>query len=183
MSLQLGIYGVIEHSYCEPVAEALACDVNFAKFFMTRAGKGGWADSFNCQKDEQARLRTSGDYWWKNVFCHEGRCECPNLRGREIDILAVFERTDGNRLGMHIECKQPTDRFSAGQAARYRERLLCWTKDGKGPRTIPKHHSAVAILICDRPNRHKVEDLTQFDATIFFDEISSRLSNYPFLTT
>ena len=175
----MGIYGRIEHGYCEPVAEALAGDPAFAKFFMERAGYGDWADSFICLKDEQSRLRTSGDYWWKNVFCHESRCECPNLRGREIDILAVFQRSDGNRIGMHIECKHPTDHFSKGQAARYRERLACWTKEGKGPRTIPKHGTAVAILICDRTNRHAADDLANFDAIIFFDEISTWLPDYP----
>jgi len=175
----LGIYGPIEHGYCEPVAEALAGNPQFAKLFMRRAGCGDWADSFVCLKDEQRRLRTSGSYWWKNVFCHESRCECPNLRGREIDILAVFQRLDGDRLGMHIECKHPADTFSKGQASRYRERLACWTTEGKGPRTIPKHDVAVAILIYDRSNCHAADDLSCFDAIIFFDEISIHLPNYP----
>jgi hypothetical protein len=175
----LGIYGRVEHGYCEPVAEALAGDPEFARFFMARAGVVDWADSFVCLKQEQARLRTSGKYWWKNVFCSESRCECPNLSGREIDILAVFQRDDGERLGIHIECKHPGDKFSNGQAARYRERLLCWTRDGKGPRTIPRHHSAVAILICSRDHRHDAGDVSQFDGVIFFDEISARLPNYP----
>jgi hypothetical protein len=176
------MYGPIEHRYCEPVAEALAADQNFAKFFMKRAGYDDWAEAIVCLRDEQARLRTSGAYWWKNVFCHENRCECPNLRGREIDILAVFQRSNGDRLGMHIECKHPTDRFSKGQAARYRERFGCWTKEGKGPKTIPKHNAAVAILICDRSNRHAAVDLSCFDAVIFFDEISMHLPNYPNLS-
>jgi hypothetical protein len=175
----LGIYGRIEHKYCEPVAEALAGDPDFARFFMTRAGRGDWAESFLCLKDEQRRLRTSGKYWWKNVFCHERRCECPNLRGREIDILTVFQRGDGERLGMHIECKHPADTFSDGQAARYRERLTCWTQEKKGPLTIPRHSLAIAILMCDRIHCHADADLAQFDAVIFFDEISARLSNYP----
>lgn len=175
----MSIYGPLEHPYCEPVAEALANDSSFAKFFMERAGRGNWAESFSSLKDEQSRLRTSGDFWWKNVFCSESRCTCPNLRGREIDILAIFERGDGERLGMHIECKNPSDKFSKGQAAQYRERLSCWTKPGKGPRTIPQHGSAVAILICAREHRHAAADLDQFDAVIFFDEIAERLSNYP----
>jgi hypothetical protein len=175
----LGIYGSVEHGYCEPVAEALASDPEFARFFMMRAGVGDWAESFVCLKQEQAQLRTSGKYWWKNVFCSESRCECPNLSGREIDILVVFQRMDGERLGLHIECKHPGDKFSKGQAARYRERLSCWTKDGKGPRTIPRHRAALAILMCGRHHRHMADDVAQFDGVIFFDEISARLPNYP----
>jgi hypothetical protein len=175
----LGIYGPIEHRYCEPVAEALSSDSNFARFFFERAKRPDWASGARCLKDEQAALRTSGRYWWKNVFCSERRCTCPNLRGREIDILAVFERTDGRRLGMHIECKHPGDKFSAGPAARYRERLTCWTMPEKGPRTIPRHHEAVAILICDRNHNHPHPDTSQFDAVIFFDEIASRIQVYP----
>jgi hypothetical protein len=80
---------------------------------------------------------------------------------------------------MHIECKHPKDKFSPGQAARYRERVSCWTAPGKGPRTIPRHQDAVAVLICDRINAHSHQDLEQFDAVIFFDEIADRLPVYP----
>jgi hypothetical protein len=175
----VSIYGPIEHRYCEPVAEALANDIGFASFFMQRAGRENWSNEFRCLNREQALMRTSGSYWWKNVFCSESRCTCPNLSGREIDILAIFESSDGERLGLHIECKHPKDKFSKGQAARYRERVACWTQSGKGPRTIPAHGDAVAILICDRTNQHSVEDVAQFDATIFFDEIATRLPVYP----
>lgn len=161
------------------MAKALATDAAFARFFMERAKRCDWTEEFRCLDREQAALRTSGAYWWKNVFCSESRCLCPNLRGREIDILAVFERADGARLGMHIECKHPGDRFSAGQAARYRERLECWTQQGRGPRTIPRHETAVAILMCDRANRFADDDLGQFDGVVYFDEIARLLPKYP----
>ncbi|WP_146740147.1 hypothetical protein [Hyphomonas sp. GM-8P] len=173
------MYGRIEHRYCEPVAEALASDRTFAQFFMERANIKGWGEAFRCLKDEQENLRKSARFWWKNVFCPESRCQCPNLRGREVDILAVFERLDGVRLGMHIECKHPKDIFSEGQAERYRERLSCWTKSERGPPTIPAHEEAVAILICDRANNRSASDLAQFDAIIFFDEIAARIAEYP----
>lgn len=175
----MGIYGPIERRYCAPVAEALSSDSNFARFFFESAKRLDWASRTRCLKDEQEALRTSGRYWWKNVFCSESRCTCPNLSGREIDILAVFERSDGRRLGMHIECKHPGDTFRPVQAARYRERLSCWTLPGKGPRTIPQHHEAVAILICDRIHRHDAADTSHFDAVIYFDEIASRIPIYP----
>jgi hypothetical protein len=175
----MGLYGRIEHSYCEPVAEGLASDVGFAQFFIERAGRTDWARAFRCLKAEQAALRTSGQFWWKNVYCSESRCLCPNLRGREIDILAVFERSDGARLGLHIECKRPGDRFSPGQAERYRERVACWTQNGRGPRTIPPHSEASAILICERDHRHAAADVVCFDGVVFFDEIKARAPAYP----
>ena len=93
MLIDLGIYGYIEHGYCEPVAEALAGDAQFAKLFMKRAGRGDWADSFIFLKDEQSRLRTRGNYWWKNVFCHERRCKCSNLSGRARGISTIGRRS------------------------------------------------------------------------------------------
>jgi hypothetical protein len=91
----------------------------------------------------------------------------------------VSERTDGRRLGMHIECKHPGDKFRPGQAARYRERLACWTQPGKGPRTIPRHEEAIAILLCDRGHRHAATDIEKFHPVIYFDEIAARLPIYP----
>ncbi len=175
----------IEHQYCEPVAEALAFNILFAKFFMERAGKETWAEEFVCLKQQQIKSRTKGTpFWWKHVFCHEKNCTCPKLRGGEIDILVVFERPDGQRLGLHIECKHPADFFHKGQQAdEYRERLACWTLPNKGPRTTPRHGQAVSLLITNRDHKHRSVDLLQFDGVIYFDEIAQLLPNYPPLYT
>jgi hypothetical protein len=174
----MGIYGPTEHRYCAPVADGLTKNVAFSRFFLERAGRSDWASEFRCLNTEQKKSRKA-KFWWKNVFCSEANCKCPNLRGRKVDIFIAYERTDGKRLGLHIECKHPTDVFHDGQAARYRERLSCWTRPGLGPRTIPMHNEAAAILITDRPIRHTAKDVLQFDAVIFFDEIAKFIPIYP----
>jgi hypothetical protein len=173
------LYGRIEHGYCAPVAEALATDFSFANFILSRTGLVDWHDNFRCLKNEQSQLRKSAKFWWKNVFCSESTCKCEGLKGREVDILAVFERVDGARLGLHVECKNPRDRFHVGQAHGYRERLACWTQPGRGPRTIPQHELAASLLICERNNKHSVSDINQFDGVVYFDEIAARLPIYP----
>jgi hypothetical protein len=176
------IYGHIEHCYCAPVAEALAKDHSFASFMLDRTGIMGWQGDFRCMKREQAQLRKTAKFWWKNVFCPESTCKCESLKGREVDILVVFARNDGARLGLHIECKNPDDRFRVGQAENYRDRLSCWTQPGRGPRTIPAHEIAVSLLICDRDNKHSSNDINQFNGIVYFDEIAQRLPVYPDLT-
>jgi hypothetical protein len=174
----VGIYGPIEHLYCTPVADALAENISFAKFFMERGGYPAWASDFRCLNKEQEKARRS-KFWWKNVYCHKANCKCPNLKEGEVDICVIFERSDGKRLGMYIECKHPTDHFHEGQATRYRERLACWTRLGFGPRKIPSHSEAVAILITDRTLRHAPEDVAQFDGVVTFDEIAKFIPIYP----
>ncbi|NJO34105.1 MAG: hypothetical protein HC869_14145 [Rhodospirillales bacterium] len=169
----------IEHLYCEPVAEALAADENFARFFFKKANCRDWLGGARCLKDEQAIAGTH-TFWWKDWYCPEGRCLCPDLKGTQIDILAVFERNDGRRIGMHVECKHPTDKFSnPRQAPRYRERLQCWTQPGRGAKDLPPHQEAIAILICQRGHRHADANVRQFDAVIYFDEIANFISPYP----
>lgn len=175
----MGLYGAIEHRYCEPVAEELAANGTFAAFFLRRIGYAAWVGHCRVLRDEQSRLRPGARYWWKNVFCSESRCQCPRLRGREVDILVVVEHVDGRRLGLHIECKHPNDRFHAGQAQGYRERLGCWTQPGRGPRTIPAHREAVAILLCARDHRHEADDVACFDGFVFFDEVAAVIQGYP----
>jgi hypothetical protein len=173
------MYGHKEHLYCEPVAEALASDMAFARFFIERAKVTDWDEDFFCLKSEQLRLRSKALFWWKNVFCSEYSCQCSNLKGTEVDIHVVFEQSDGKRLGLHIECKNPDDRFHSGQSARYRERLSCWGQPERGPKTIPRYDKAASILICERNNSHNPTDLAEFDGVIFFDEIQKWIPEYP----
>ena len=146
---------------------------------MEKVKRPDWVSGVRCLKDEQIK-QGPRKFWWKDWFCPKGRCTCPNLIDTQIDILAIFERTDGRRLGLHIECKRPGDTFEdSKQASRYPERLKCWTQPGKGPRKSLPHQEAVAILICDRNHGHSTEDIRQFDGVIYFDEISMRIPIYP----
>jgi hypothetical protein len=59
--------------------------------------------------------------------------------------------------------------------------VTCWTQPGHGPRTIPTHNEAVAILLCDRANTHASTDVGCFDAIIYFDEVATFIAPYPSL--
>ena len=172
------IYGWKEHIYCEPVAEELARNLDFAAFFLERAGLAGWRGNFRCLKEEQLERRQPAP-WWKNVYCHESACKCPRLAGKEVDICAVFEKEDGARTGLYVECKNPEDKeLDVQQAQGYRERLSCWTQAGRGPRTIPRHESATSVLIADNAQRFAPDAVKSFRAVILFSEIEDFILGY-----
>jgi hypothetical protein len=172
----LALYGRIEHSYCEPVADALVNRADVVSYLLKAAGSPAWNEPLRCLNKEQAKMR-KGKFWWKNAYSNA--CTCPGLHGREIDIAAVFERECGDRIGLHIECKNPADKFHNGQSESYAIRKTCWAKSGSCFRTLPKHHDTVIILLCNRINKHSVEDTRVFDAMIFFDQLSELIPDYP----
>jgi hypothetical protein len=172
-----GIYGPIEHSYCEPFAEAFAGSMDFRDWLFRRLSLPDWVGRSKSLKSEQA-VR-GARYWWKNYFCSERRCVCAGAAGREIDILLFALRDDGKALGVHVECKQPKDTFHPGQAEGYPIRKVCWSTKKGGPKTLLPHDQAVVVLICDRLAKHSPEDLRHFEDVIYFDEIAKLIVPYP----
>lgn len=177
--MSAGLYGPKEHPYREPFAESLADDGNFRAWVFERLGLGAFAVSARCLREEQRALRPSAKFWWKNNYCHENRCRCPGLAGREIDVLATFENHEGRRIGLHVECKHPKDRFSIGQAAGYATRASCWGPRGNNPPRVLPHDEALTLLICSRDDRNARSDVDAFDACLYFDEIAEYIPGYP----
>jgi len=173
-----GLYGKIEHSYCEPFVEAFDASTDFRDWLLARLCLSDWVGRSASLKLEQFSVRKAR-FWWKNYYCHESRCTCPGLAGREVDILLFCRRTDGRTLAIHVECKQPKDTFSDGQAESYRVRATCWAGGLGGPRSLLPHDLAVTVLICDREASHSLDDIAHFDSVIYFDEISQRVIPYP----
>ena len=169
-----------EHTYCEPFAEALAEDKAFRIWVLQRAGLGDFSMSARCLREEQRVKRPGAMFWWKDYYCHESRCNCDGLAGRQIDILAIFQDSMDRTVGLHIECKHPKDRFkNSAQARGYKKRALCWGPEGLQPNTVLSHGEAVTVLLCDRNHRHIDADLAAFDTVLYFDEIGERISGYP----
>jgi hypothetical protein len=173
------LYGSTEHTYCEPFAESLADDAAFRSWVLRRAGLGDFANSAVCLRDEQRAIRPSAKFWWKNFYCHEKRCICPGLAGREIDVLAIFRDSAGRTVGLHVECKHPKDEFSVDQAKGYQLRASCWGPQRRNPPRVMAHDEAVTILICDRGNAHKDSDVKAFDVVLYFDEIGAHIPGFP----
>jgi hypothetical protein len=174
-----GLYGPVEHYYCEPVAEAFAASAEFRDWLLARVGLIDWVGRSSSLKSEQHARRPKARFWWKNYFCGDSRCTCPGLKGREVDILLFARRDGGKTVAIHIECKHPRDRFHAGQAESYPVRAACWASGQGGPRSLLPHDRAVTALICDRRAKHAPDDLRHFGSVIYFDEISERIAPYP----
>jgi hypothetical protein len=173
------LYGPIEHYYCEPVAEAFADSSEFRDWLFSRLELADWIGRSTSLKSEQGAKRSKARFWWKNYFCGDTRCTCAGLSGREVDILLFARRDDRRTLALHIECKHPTDRFHAGQALGYSVRAACWASGKGGPRSLLAHDEAHTLLICDRAAKHSVENTSQFDHVIYFDELATQIQPYP----
>jgi hypothetical protein len=173
-----GLYGRIEHSYCDPFAEAFDASANFRDWLLARLGLSDWVGRSTSLKLEQRAARRAR-FWWKNYYCHESRCTCPSLAGREIDILLFCRRDDGRTLAIHVECKQPSDAFRGGQAKAYPVRSRCWALGSGGPRSLLLHDRATTVLICDRASSYSLDDVEHFENIIYFDELSARIIPYP----
>lgn len=170
----------IEHTYCEPFAEGLAQDAAFRTWVLQKAGLGDFAISARCLWEKQREQRPGAKFWWKDYYCHESRCTCDGLAGRQIDVLAIFQDSAGRTIGLHVECKHPKDRFGDPDQARgYRKRASCWGPEGRNPPTVLSHREAITILICDRNHTFAESDVHEFDTVLFFDEIHERISGFP----
>lgn len=174
-----GLYGPIEHLYCEPVAESFANSGEFRDWVLGRLGLADWIGRSTSLKAAQGAKRPRARFWWKNYFCGDSRCTCAGLRGREVDILLFARRDDGRTLAIHVECKHPADRFHAGQAEGYSIRAACWASAKGGPRSLLQHEQACTLLICDRGANHSVVNTSWFDRVIYFDELAAHIDPYP----
>jgi hypothetical protein len=170
----------IEHTYCEPFADGLAQDAAFRTWVLQKAGLGNFAKSAWCLWEKQREQRPNAKFWWKDYYCHERRCTCEGLAGRQIDVLAIFQDSTGRTIGLHVECKHPKDKFhDSEQACGYRKRASCWGPEGRNPPKVLSHGEAITVLMCDRKHRHADSDVKGFDAVLYFDEIAERIKVFP----
>jgi hypothetical protein len=169
-------YSHIEHRYAEPFAEALADDAGFRDWVL---GKTKFADRGVCRVlcSEMRAIRTNPQApWWKNHFTNS--CNCFGCGGRETDIFAVLEDERGFRFGLHVEVKQPKDRFNplSRQAERYKARAECWSKSA--PPTILAHSDAATVILCSEEKlKAFAAEIELFDVPITFEEIRREFPN------
>ncbi|MEO7622824.1 MAG: hypothetical protein ABIS30_07120 [Gallionella sp.] len=63
--------------------------------------------------------------------------------GRETDVLAIFETSEGRRLALHIENKLADSVFTPFQAESYKARLPQWRMRPK----LGMYHEATSVLV------------------------------------
>ena len=88
-------------------------------------------------------------------------------------MFAVFETATGERFALHIEVKQPTDKFPTkkDQAANYALRAKCWAVSA--PKAVVPHSDAATVLLCSSLKLHEYKPhLSKFGTVITFEDIA-----------
>lgn len=167
------LYGSLEFAYAEPFAGALASDPAFRSWVLRQTKFASFADEASLLHEAmRAKRGKSTATWWRSHFTE--KCRCQGCSGQETDILAIFEVADGTRFALHIEVKQPTDRFPAtkDQAANYALRADCWVKTP--PKAVLPHSDATTLLLCSASKlREYAAHLPKFGTVLTFEEVSA----------
>lgn len=166
------LYGSVEFLYAEPFANALVTDPAFRTWVLRRTRFAVFADEAHLLQDEmRAKRSKQAATWWRSHFTE--KCRCQGCRGQETDLLAIFETATGSRFGLHIEVKQPLDKFprEKDQAANYALRAGCWVSSA--PKNVVPHTDATTVLLCSATKLAEYEPhLPKFGAVITFEEIA-----------
>jgi hypothetical protein len=163
------IYGHKEHVYADAFANALCDDPHFLLWVLKRTKFADRIGPF-VLREEMIGKRPRAKFWWKNYWT--GRCTCLGCSGSETDIFVVCGSEGDDRIALHIEVKQPTDRFDPAkrQGERYKARAACWAANP--PKTVPQHGDAATLLICSQDKLATFADeISMFDSTITFETL------------
>lgn len=117
--------------------------------------------------------RPKAKFWWKDYWA--ASCKCFGCSGSETDVFLVLEDASSRRFALHIEVKQPTDRFDPAkrQGERYRARAACWAR--AAPKTVPSHAEAGTMLLCGAGKLDAfAAEVSKFDTTVTFEAIARR---------
>ena len=168
-------YGEREYFYAKPFADALVDHHAVRSWVLSKTGFAEHADTARLLHEEMAARRsTAAQNWWRSHFSEA--CRCDGDKGRETDLLAVFEGDGGFRFAIHFEVKHPGDVFHPGQAAAYPLRAQCWATDGRTPKGVVPHSAATTALLCSRSGITKyASQLEYFGTVITFEEFNAKL--------
>jgi hypothetical protein len=167
-------YAAVESRYAEPIAETLVSDPAFRAWFLRKTVFSEYADAARILDREMLakRSRTARNYWQSH---YTESCRCPGCRGQETDLLAICKTPMGRCFALHVEVKQPRDKFKPGQAAAYPARAQCWLRTP--PNNVVGHSETTTVLLCCA---HKLAeyapDCQHFATVITFQDIQE---NFP----
>lgn len=176
-----GAYGAQEARFAGPFAEALRSNPRFRTWLLSRTEFRGYAATATLlDEDMQARRSKSATSWWRSHY--RVSCLCSGCRGgQETDLLAIFEAAGCYRFAIHVEVKQPKDRFPTDrdQAANYIARARCWIDNP--PLSVLRHQSAATMLLCSKAKVSEyAPHLAHFGSVVTFEEISEEFDGiYP----
>jgi hypothetical protein len=166
-------YGSIEFMYAEPFANLLATDARFCAWVLHKTKFAAFADGARVLHGEMRQRRSQQSAtWWRSHFTE--KCRCQGCSGQETDILAIFEAKTGTRFGLHIEVKQPADKFPTNkdQASNYAFRAACWVKSP--PASVLRHSDAATVLLYSAAKCNEyATQLAKFGTALTFEEVAA----------
>jgi hypothetical protein len=164
-------YGAKEKAFSEPFADQLASDPAFLGWVLSKTKFRDFDSArvlVNEMKNKRSKAATT---WWASHYTES--CRCFGCEGSETDVLAIVHDSSGRTVALHVEVKQPTDKFNLDrrQAERYPVRAACWASSAP-PNVLP-HDDACTILLC---SSEKLPDFAaeaaHFDSVVTFEEIA-----------
>jgi hypothetical protein len=168
-------YGAREFAYAKPFADALESSDAFRSWVLKQTEFARFADGARLLTEEMLAKRSpNATSWWRSHYTE--KCRCAGCSGRETDLLAVFEAKSGGRFALHLEIKQPTDKFdpTKDQAAAYNIRARCWAT--KAPNNVVPHTLAATALLCSETKLEEYRPhLHHFGTIVTFEEVGKVL--------
>jgi hypothetical protein len=164
-------YAEKEKEFSEPFANQLATDARFLSWVLKKT-KFRDLDGARVLADEMKKKRSKvATTWWGSHYTET--CRCFGCEGSETDVLAIVGDSNNRTAALHIEVKQPSDRFNLDrrQAERYPARAACWVS--KPPANVLPHDDACTILLCSSAKLSEFAvEAAYFDTVITFEEIA-----------
>lgn len=163
-------YGSLEYQYAAPLAQALVDDAEFRAWVLSRSIFTDFADARLLNVEMSAHRKNSAAEWWRFHFTE--KCRCGGCRGKETDLLAMFESKTGVRFAIHFEVKQPTDIFKKDgiQSRGYPLRAQCWVATPPA-KVMPHDRASTGLFFSERKRGEFIEHLPNFPTQITFEKI------------
>jgi hypothetical protein len=173
-----GSYGAQEARFAAPFAAALQLNPRFRRWVLEQTEFHPFAESASLLDGEMKTRRTkAATTWWRSHWRYG--CDCAGCAGgQETDLLAVFGVPDGYRFALHIEVKQPKDRFPTDrdQAANYAARAQCWAISA--PKSVVPHQAAATMLLCSRSKLTSYgPHPRKFGSVVTYEDVAAEFDN------
>ena len=159
-----------EASLDRELAAALRGDLVFARWFLDRT---------RFRSESFLRVECREDNPWSDVVT-EVRDEATGAlkvvkKGRETDVLAIYQTSDGRRLALHVENKLGNGLFTPHQAESYSARLSQWQMREK----LGMYVEATSVLVAPKAFYDRNTDKAQlFESYISHEDISQHIAAF-----
>jgi hypothetical protein len=172
-----GGYGLRELRYAAPFADALVDDPDFRTWVLSRTKFAKYSlDARVLDREMLAKRSAKAASWWRSHF--REKCRCDGCSGRETDLLAIFESPGAFRFALHVEVKNPRDKFTnAKQARSYQLRAKCWCANPP-LKVLPHADAGTALLFSEEKRMEFSPYLEFFETLITFQEIASSFPHF-----